>query len=42
MQAGANNFTCLLIGRIIAGFAIGVLSMTVPLYNVSTGFYRAQ
>ncbi|KAI8980052.1 general substrate transporter [Trametes punicea] len=35
MQAGANNFACMLIGRIVAGFAIGILSMTVPLYNVS-------
>ncbi|KAI0635596.1 general substrate transporter [Trametes polyzona] len=33
MQTGANNFACMLIGRIIAGFAIGILSMTVPLYN---------
>ncbi|PIL35409.1 MFS general substrate transporter [Ganoderma sinense ZZ0214-1] len=33
MQAGANNFATMLIGRIVAGFAIGVLSMTVPLYN---------
>lgn len=33
MQAGANNFACMLVGRIVAGFAIGVLSMTVPLYN---------
>ncbi|EPQ52878.1 general substrate transporter [Gloeophyllum trabeum ATCC 11539] len=33
MQAGANNFACLLIGRIVAGVAIGILSMTVPLYN---------
>ncbi|KAI0767994.1 general substrate transporter [Trametes elegans] len=33
MQAGANNFACMLIGRIIAGVAIGILSMTVPLYN---------
>ncbi|EJF64770.1 general substrate transporter [Dichomitus squalens] len=33
MQSGANNFACMLIGRIVAGFAIGVLSMTVPLYN---------
>ena len=55
MQAGANNFACMLVGRIVAGFAIGydlwplmiyknteepqpihsILSMTVPLYNVS-------
>ncbi|GJE99916.1 MFS sugar transporter [Phanerochaete sordida] len=33
MQGGANNFACMLVGRIVAGFAIGVLSMTVPLYN---------
>ncbi|KIY44039.1 MFS general substrate transporter, partial [Fistulina hepatica ATCC 64428] len=33
MQAGANNLACLLIGRIVSGFAIGILSMTVPLYN---------
>ncbi|KIJ52353.1 hypothetical protein M422DRAFT_776037 [Sphaerobolus stellatus SS14] len=33
MQAGANNITTLLIGRIVAGVAIGILSMVVPLYN---------
>ncbi|EIW84111.1 general substrate transporter [Coniophora puteana RWD-64-598 SS2] len=33
MQSGANNITTLLIGRIVAGVAIGILSMTVPLYN---------
>ncbi|CAA7265537.1 unnamed protein product [Cyclocybe aegerita] len=33
MQTGANNVVTLLTGRIIAGVAIGVLSMTVPLYN---------
>ncbi|KIK56699.1 hypothetical protein GYMLUDRAFT_47000 [Collybiopsis luxurians FD-317 M1] len=33
MQAGAHNIATLIIGRIVAGFAIGVLSMTVPLYN---------
>ena len=28
MQAGANNFACMLVGRIVAGFAIGyVVSM---------------
>jgi hypothetical protein len=36
MQAGAPNIACLLIGRIVAGVAIGILSMVVPLYNVST------
>ncbi|KAF8640262.1 hypothetical protein AX16_010157 [Volvariella volvacea WC 439] len=33
MQAGASNVATLLVGRIIGGLAIGVLSMTVPLYN---------
>ncbi|KAF5382196.1 hypothetical protein D9615_004252 [Tricholomella constricta] len=33
MQCGASNVATLLIGRIIGGLAIGVLSMTVPLYN---------
>jgi sugar porter (SP) family MFS transporter len=33
MQSGANNVATLLIGRVVAGFAIGILSMTVPLYN---------
>ncbi|KAF8440307.1 sugar transporter [Boletus edulis BED1] len=33
MQAGAPNLACLLAGRIFAGVAIGILSMTVPLYN---------
>lgn len=23
MQSGANNFACMLVGRIVAGFAIG-------------------
>ncbi|PPR00886.1 hypothetical protein CVT24_000371 [Panaeolus cyanescens] len=33
MQCGASNVATLLVGRIIAGMAIGLLSMTVPLYN---------
>ncbi|KAK0495018.1 general substrate transporter [Armillaria luteobubalina] len=33
MQCGASNVATLLVGRIIGGFAIGILSMTVPLYN---------
>ncbi|KAH0585023.1 hypothetical protein H2248_008292 [Termitomyces sp. 'cryptogamus'] len=33
MQSGASNVATLLVGRIIGGIAIGILSMTVPLYN---------
>ncbi|KAN0093053.1 General substrate transporter [Tylopilus felleus] len=33
MQAGAPNMACMLVGRIVAGVGIGILSMTVPLYN---------
>ncbi|KAF8199532.1 sugar transporter [Pholiota molesta] len=33
MQAGASNVATLIVGRIVAGIAIGILSMTVPLYN---------
>ncbi|KAK7042917.1 hypothetical protein VNI00_008653 [Paramarasmius palmivorus] len=33
MQAGAHNTATLIVGRVVAGLAIGILSMTVPLYN---------
>ncbi|THU85524.1 sugar transporter [Dendrothele bispora CBS 962.96] len=33
MQAGASNIATLIVGRVVAGIAIGILSMTVPLYN---------
>ncbi|KZT35508.1 general substrate transporter [Sistotremastrum suecicum HHB10207 ss-3] len=33
LQAGGSNIATLMVGRIIAGFAIGILSMVVPLYN---------
>ncbi|TFK75143.1 general substrate transporter [Pluteus cervinus] len=33
LQAGASNVATLLAGRIVGGLAIGILSMTVPLYN---------
>ena len=42
MQAGAPNIACLLIGRIVAGVAIGILSMVVPLYNVGTSIMRVR
>ncbi|KAJ7253499.1 general substrate transporter [Mycena rebaudengoi] len=33
LQAGAQNVSYLIVGRLIAGFAIGCLSMVVPLYQ---------
>ncbi|KAL0954801.1 hypothetical protein HGRIS_003748 [Hohenbuehelia grisea] len=33
MQTGAHNVATLIVGRVVAGVAIGILSMTVPLYN---------
>ncbi|KAI0034200.1 general substrate transporter [Vararia minispora EC-137] len=36
LQTAAPNMACMLVGRIIGGLAIGLLSMTVPLYNAST------
>lgn len=35
IQTGAINVGMLIAGRFIAGLAIGVLSMIVPLYQVS-------
>jgi MFS family permease len=35
IQAGAPNVGALIAGRFIAGVAIGVLSMIVPMYQVS-------
>ncbi|EIM91152.1 general substrate transporter [Stereum hirsutum FP-91666 SS1] len=33
MQTGARNIATLFVGRVVGGLAIGLLSMTVPLYN---------
>lgn len=35
MGLGNRNVAALMVGRCIAGFAVGVLSMIVPLYQVS-------
>lgn len=37
MQCGANNFACMLVGRIVAGFAIGYVRS--PLY---TNYFNAD
>lgn len=33
LQAGAQNLAMILVGRILAGWAVGVLSMSVPIYQ---------
>ena len=37
MQSGANNFACMLVGRIVAGFAIGcvILSFMTKLCSLT-------
>ena len=35
LQAGAVNVAMLIVGRLIAGFAIGLMSATIPIYCVS-------
>lgn len=36
LQAAAVNYPMLIVGRVIAGFAIGILSMIVPVYQVGS------
>ena len=33
LQAGARNLAMILVGRILAGWAVGILSMSVPIYQ---------
>lgn len=33
LQAGAANLPMILVGRILAGWAVGVMSMSVPVYQ---------
>lgn len=33
LQAAAQNLAMVLVGRIMAGWAVGVLSMSVPIYQ---------
>ena len=33
MQSGAQNLAMILVGRILAGWAVGILSMSVPIYQ---------
>lgn len=35
LQAGAIHVAMLILGRLIVGFAIGILTMVVPIYQVS-------
>lgn len=33
LQAAAQNLAMVLVGRILAGWAVGILSMSVPIYQ---------
>ena len=33
LQSGAQNLAMILVGRILAGWAVGILSMSVPIYQ---------
>lgn len=33
LQTGAQNLAMILVGRILAGWAVGVMSMSVPIYQ---------
>lgn len=33
LQASAQNLAMILVGRILAGWAVGILSMSVPVYQ---------
>jgi MFS family permease len=33
LQAAANNLAMILVGRIFAGWAVGLMSMSVPVYQ---------
>jgi predicted MFS family arabinose efflux permease len=35
LQAGAVHIAMLIVGRLIAGFSIGLMSTTIPIYCVS-------
>lgn len=35
LQAGATHVAMLIVGRLIAGFSIGLMATTIPIYCVS-------
>lgn len=35
LQSAAHNLAMILVGRILAGWAVGLLSMSVPVYQAS-------
>ena len=39
LQAGAVSTAMLIVGRLIIGFAIGILTMVVPVYQVCEAFH---
>jgi len=42
LQAASQNLTTILIGRILAGWAVGVMSMSVPVYQAEFAHPRSR
>lgn len=42
LQAAAQNLAMILVGRILAGWAVGLLSMSVPVYQAECAHPRSR
>lgn len=42
IQAAAQNLSMILVGRILAGWAVGLLSMSVPVYQAEIAHPRSR
>lgn len=42
LQCAAKNLAMILVGRIIAGWAVGILSMSVPVYQAECAHPRSR
>lgn len=42
LQAAAQNLTIMLFGRILAGWAVGLMSMSVPVYQAELAHPRSR
>lgn len=42
LQASAQNLSMILVGRILAGWAVGLMSMSVPVYQAELAHPRSR